>query len=48
MTELMIVLLALISALVALGLSRHVNMWSWITLYWVVLLIKNILDVAEV
>lgn len=48
MTEVTIVLLALISALVALGVSRKVNMWGWITVYWIVLLIKNIMDAVEV
>lgn len=48
MTEFIIILLALISALVALGVSRKVNMWRWITLYWIVLTIKNIMDAVEV
>ena len=48
MTEVMLVLLVLISGLVALGLSRKVNMWGWMTVYWIVLLLKNIMDVVEV
>ena len=48
MINIMIVLLILISALVALGLSRKVNMWGWITVYWIVLMIKNIMDVVGV
>lgn len=48
MTEFIIILLALISGLVALGVSRKVNMWGWVTVYWIVLMIKNIMDAVEV
>ena len=48
MTEVIIVLLALISGLVTLGVKQRVNMWGWITVYWFVLTIKNILDLLEV
>jgi hypothetical protein len=44
MTNLIIISLAIIAAIVACGLSRKRNMWHWIVVYWLVLTIKNLLD----
>ena len=44
LTNLLIISLAIIAAVVAYGLSRKHNMWNWIVLYWIVLTIKNVLD----
>ena len=43
--RLFILALAMISARVAYGLYRKRNMWHWIVGYWVVLTIKNVLEV---
>lgn len=37
----MTVSLAVISLLVLIGQIQQKNMWGWITLYWVVLTVKN-------
>lgn len=37
-------LLWCISFIVAAGISRKVNMWGWIVAYWIVLCIKNLMD----
>ena len=39
------VLLAIIAAYVAYGLYKHRVMWRWIVIYWLVLTVKNVLDV---
>lgn len=44
LTNLLIILLAVIAAIVTYGLYRKRNMWHWILLYWIVLMIKNLLD----
>lgn len=44
LTNLLIIFLAVIAAVVACGLYRKRNMWHWILLYWIVLTIKNLLD----
>ena len=44
MTNAIQIMLAAIAAYVAYGLYRKRNMWRWIFLYWVVLTVKNIID----
>ena len=41
------VILAVIAAVVAVGLYRKRNMWAVIILYWVVLTLKNIVEVIR-
>ncbi len=43
-SQLFILALAMISARVAYGLYRKRSMWHWIVGYWVVLTVKNIID----
>lgn len=38
-------LLMLISFAVMAGLTRGADMWPWITMYWIVLTMKNLYDV---
>lgn len=35
------------AAWVAYGLFRKRNMWRWICLYWVILTIKNLVDLVS-
>lgn len=44
MTHLLIILLAIIAAIVAYGLHKKQLMWRWIVAYWIVLTVKNVLD----
>ncbi len=44
LTNLLIITLAVIAAIVAYGLSCKRNMWNWILLYWIVLTVKNLMD----
>lgn len=44
LTNLLIIFLAIIAAVVAYGLYRKRNMWRWIVLYWLVLTAKNVID----
>ena len=44
MTQFLIFLLMLDAAWVAYGLLRRRNMWQFITLYWILLTIKNAVD----
>lgn len=44
MTQFLIFMLMADAAWVAYGLIRKRNMWRWICLYWVILTIKNLLD----
>lgn len=44
MTKKLIILLMIISAVVFIGVALGVNMWLFISLYWLVLTIKNALD----
>lgn len=44
LTNLLIILLAIIAAIVTYGLYKKQVMWNWIVLYWIVLTIKNALD----
>lgn len=43
-TDILILTLALIAAVVATGLIMGWSMWAAIILYWMVLTIKNVLD----
>lgn len=47
LTNLLIIFLAIIAAVVACGLYRKRTMWHWIVLYWLVLTVKNIIDVIN-
>lgn len=44
LTNLLIILLAILAGYVAYGLYRKRIMWRWIVLYWCVLTAKNVLD----
>ena len=44
LTNLLIISLTIIAAVVTYGLYRKRNMWRWVVLYWIVLTIKNVLD----
>lgn len=41
-------LLCTIAAIVAYGLYKKQNMWVWIIAYWLVLTIKNFLEILGV
>ena len=41
-------LLLIISLIVFIGLLRKRNMWGWIVCYWLVLTVKNLLDLLGV
>lgn len=44
----MILILLMLSAITAAGLIKRRNMWPFIVAYWLVLTIKNFLDLVEV
>lgn len=44
LTDLLIILLAILAGYVAYGLYKRKVMWKWIVLYWLVLTAKNTLD----
>lgn len=44
MTDILIIALAVIAAVVATGLIMGWSMWAWIILYWLTLTVKNVLD----
>lgn len=44
MTDILILALAVIAAVVATGLIAGYSMWAWTVGYWVTLTAKNILD----
>ena len=46
--QLMIFLLMADAAWVAYGLYRKKIMWKWITLYWVILTTKNLLNLVKI
>lgn len=46
-TRWLIVGLAVIAAIVLLGLLQQKNMWGWIIAYWSVLTVKNVLDLFK-
>ena len=43
-SQVLVLCLIGIAALVAVGLARKKVMWKWIVLYWVVLTLKNASD----
>lgn len=45
LTNLLIILLAILAAYVAYGLYHKQNMWKWIMVYWLVLTVKNFTEV---
>ena len=45
-TQLLIFLLMADAAYVAYGLMRKRNMWKLIVLYWVILTVKNLVDLV--
>ena len=47
MRKQLVILLTIISACVFIGVLVGANMWLLISLYWLVLTIKNALDVKE-
>lgn len=47
-SQILVFLLMADAAYVAYGLSRKMNMWRCIVLYWVILTIKNLVDAAGV
>lgn len=47
MTTAFQIALAIIAGIVAIGLYRKRNMWAVIVLYWVVLTLKNIVEVVR-
>lgn len=47
MTQFLITLLLIDSAWVAYGLIKKRNMWKWICLYWVLLTLKNLVDLMQ-
>lgn len=44
LTDILIIALAVIAAVVATGLIMGWYMWAWIILYWMALTVKNVLD----
>lgn len=44
-TQILIILLFADAAWVAYGLLRKRVMWPWIAAYWVILTVKNLVDV---
>lgn len=47
LTNILIIVLAVISAVVATGLIAGYAMQAWIVAYWLVLTMKNLLDYAK-
>ena len=47
LTEILIIALATLSAVVATGLIAGYAMQAWIVAYWLVLTMKNLLDYAR-
>lgn len=47
MTTAFQIILAIIAGIVAIGLYRKKVMWAWIVAYWVMLTIKNVLEVVR-
>ena len=46
-SQLFILLLCIDAAWVAYGLARQRVMWRWIVLYWVLLTMKNMVDLLS-
>lgn len=43
-TDILIIVLAVIAAVVATGLIMGWSMWAWIIIYWLTLTVKNVVD----
>ena len=43
-TQALMLILAILSAMVATGLIAGFSMWPWIVAYWITLTMKNALD----
>ena len=43
-TNFLIMLLCLNALIVAIGLAKKRNMWQFICLYWIILTVKNAID----
>ena len=48
LSQIMVFLLMADAAWVAIGLMQKQNMWFWITIYWVLLTLKNGFDFAGI
>lgn len=46
-SQLLIILLMADAAWVAYGLLRQQNRWKWICLYWILLTLKNLMDLLR-
>ena len=46
-SQLLIILLMADAAWVAYGLLRKKNRWTWICLYWILLTLKNLMDLLK-
>ena len=46
-SQLLIFLLMADAAWVAYGLLRQQNRWKWICLYWILLTLKNLMDLLR-
>ena len=42
--QILMLILAILSAIVATGLIAGYSMWPWIVVYWLTLTMKNLLD----
>lgn len=42
--QILIAALMVIALRVAVGLARKKDMWAWVTAYWVVLSVRNVLS----
>lgn len=45
--QILIILLMADAAWVAYGLLRQQNRWKWICLYWILLTLKNLIDLLR-
>lgn len=46
-SQLLIILLMADATWVAYGLLRQQNRWKWICLYWILLTLKNLMDLLK-
>lgn len=46
-SQLLIILLMADAAWVAYGLLRKKNRWAWVCLYWILLTLKNLMDLLR-
>lgn len=47
-SQVLVLCLCLIAAIVAIGLGMKKNMWKFIILYWVTLTLKNLADLLKI